>query len=389
MPFDLARAATRLRDRHAQPVEFRHALLDLLFATGAAVSEQVVALEYGDALCIRAAGPAAPGTGRARLLIAVDLNPPQAGSADVREKTPPSWPAELASLGGPSVALGWLATLHALVRSAGQQPWQALYVRGPALGTAPFVRSLLDEMQEGAEIIQIAPSVVGAAAWSGAFDVVALAMTRARNVWRFPSCDQTWAVSAHVDWQDALPALRGLLGGLGDDVAWTLHELVLYPSGTSRLSAILRTSTANRPQWPGVEISALDDSPRLLFPVNDALAATTELAGRLDAHWRDALAQPLAIQVLPDGMQMTVCLDAAAAHDVLPDRAGALSLEYRREALAVAPPASLRGFALTHHDEPGPVPAGVLGGEATLWRLPSLATDAELDGVARALQQAV
>ncbi len=389
MPFDLVRAATRLRDCHAQSVEFRHALLDLLFATGAAVSEQAVALEYGDALCIRAAGPAAPSMERPLLLIAIDLVPPQAGSAEVRDKTPPKWPAGLATLGGASVALGWLTALHALVRSPAQRPWQALYVRGPALGTAPFVTSLLEGLAEHADLVQLAPSLAVEAAALEPLDVVAMRLTRSRNVWRFPSCDHTWAVSGHLPWGDGLPSLRALIAGLGDDVAWTLHDLVLYPSDISRVSAILRTSSDARPDQRALEVSPLEDAPRLLFPVNDALAALAELSGRLDAHWRHALERPLAAHVLPDGLRLTACLDARGGRDVLPDRAAALSLECRRESLSVAPPPEVRGFALTPADILGPVPAGVAGAGVALWRLPALAADAELDGLSRALQQAV
>ncbi|MSP93488.1 MAG: hypothetical protein EXR79_17135, partial [Myxococcales bacterium] len=197
MPFDLVFAARTLRARHRDALGFRQALLDFLFAAGCSVREQAVALEHGDAVCVRTTGPAAPNGEPALVLVAVDLDAP----APVRSLGGeiPRWSESLATLGGPDIAIGWLAALRALVASTRQRPWEAIFVRGPALGTAGYLGALLEGLPPEAQIVQLAaslpPTGPGEAVNTAAtcFDMARLELVRSRNIWRFPACDHAYA----------------------------------------------------------------------------------------------------------------------------------------------------------------------------------------------------
>lgn len=405
MPFDLERASQRIRACHDDLSAFRAVSLDLLFATASAVSEAAVALEAGDALAIRASGPAAPSMQPPRVIVAIDLEPPHLAS--VRGPLGPArWPATLASLGGPDVAIAWVAALRSLVRAPSQRPWRALYVRGPAAGLASFVAAELADLEPDAEIIQIVPSILQAAdgeagagddadtaaggdvglaalARGGAMDLMTLELVRPRNVWRFPACDSTYALTGSHGWRASFPALRALLASLDSDAAWTLHDLHFYFGSKSNFSAVLRTARPVDVASHGFTTREVDAGSRLMFPVNDALSTLTALAGKVSAGWGGALAHPLHLHALPDGLHVAIVVPSDDAPK-LPDKLGSMALQWARHPLIAAATAPTRALAVGPGERPGPVAAGVDAANAQVWQVPAR-LDRDVQGLSRAL----
>lgn len=352
MPFDLIAATARLSRHHAEGLEFRRTLLDIAFTAACPLREEAVSLEHGDALMLHLQSPSAGALSTARSFAVVDLEPPGHRAA---------WPETLDSLGGPLLAQTWAVALHALLASGGDLPWRLLYVRGPALGTADYLR---ERLGDGGAAIQLAPCPtvarapaaldgVAPAALDGvalaALDGVALTLRRAENVWRLPACD--WTAQLTVQQPQPLALLRSWLAALRDP--WTLHELQ-QPSAT-QLTAILR---AARPLVlpAGVSAHAARALPRLSFPVNDALLAWPEI-------W---LPQPLAVTTQPDGLWLAGLRPALPAGEVLPESLAGLSAEW--QVTAVARRAAAESLlAVTAAEAQGPVAAGLDG---PLWRLP-------------------
>jgi len=390
MPFDLARAATRLRLQHADPLAFRHALLDYLFATGCAVGEQAVALEGGDAICVRASGPSAPSLAQPIVVVVVDLDPPHLGHVAQQTGRPAHWPAELASLGGPPVAISWLSIVHALASSTSQRPWQAIYLRGPALGLGAYVQSILDGVDKEAEIVQAVPSISHELEpRPGPWDLARVDLVRARNVWRFPACDHSYVVAVDRPWREAFGAMRAMLADLENEGAWTLHDVHLYHADAARLAAVLRTSSPVEVSRPGFMVREVAAGHRLMFPVNDVLAGLQGLAGALPDGWSEELGRPLHLHVLPDGLRAYFRVPAGASRADLPDRAGTLSAIWQVEPLAVVPSLAVLPLAVGDTERLGPVPPGAVLQGAVVWQLPTLADNDDLTGLARAIASAV
>ncbi len=386
MPFDLARAAARLRARHGDPFGFRHALLDLLFAAGCAVSEQAVALEHGDALCIRAAGANAQSLDNELLVVAVDLDPPHLSGVASSMERPARWPASLASLGGPTVALAWIAAVRALVNSDSSRPWRALYLRGPALGLGAYVRGVLAEVSPRTEMVQVVPSIPVDSDGDGApCDLVRLDLVRSRNVWRFPACDLSYALTGNATWADALSRLQGTIDSLGRDAAWTLHDVHLYHADEALLAAVLRTSVPLTQTPDGFTATEVDAGQRLMFPVNDALSALGPLSDKLALAWGDALLRPVHMHVLPDGLRVYAVTPVPTRAPTLPTRAGNLTASWQVEPLAIPPSLAVLPLAVSERERLGPVPPGAAAGGAVVWQFPTLVDDGELAGVTRAL----
>lgn len=381
MPFDLHQAAHKLRSRHGDALGFRFALLDLLFAVGCGVRETAVALPCGDALCIRTAGPAAPIAGKRMILLAIDAELPGPVASDPAGR----WPLPLQTLGGPAVAVSWLAALHSLMNSQRQRPWELIYLRGPALGLADFVEALLHGTAE-ADVAVLLPATTGECS---DLDLVRLDLSRPRNVWRFPACDHTVAISGRAPLGQAWPQIRRVLAGLGPAAAWTLHDLAIAAGEDAAFSAVLRASVAPKPA-DGLTIQPLPTEARLLFPVNDALAALSQLAERLPAQLADAWTVPLHATTQPNGLRVHALVPAIAFAEDWPDRAGALTAEWLVEPLARKGAHAQRLLAVTAQEAQGPVPAG-LPDHAVLWRTPIQIAqdDAELPALQRALAAAL
>lgn len=385
MPFDLDRAAKSLRTRHGEPMAFRQALLDLLFAAGCPVREQAVALEHGDAVCVRTSGPAAPVGDRPLVLVALDLEPP----APLQTGKPPVWPPELQPLGGPAVPIGFAAALQSLLASPRQRPWELMLVRGPALGTGEYVASLLQNLGPEAEVVHLVPVTAApepsqrqGAIPTGpaALDLVRLQILRPRNIWRFPACDHAYAVTVTGD--SPLPRLRAFLAERVASLAWTLHDLRLQPGGSARLSAVLRT--AGPLQGTGeISLREIDTEQRLLFPINDTLTALQQVVRQLPETLGEGLLDPLAAEVLPDGLVLHALVPPVPDDAELPDRAGTLALGWQIEPLVRPTEATEVPLAVTRDEARGPVPAGVKA--QAVWRLPSLQGDEDLTALRRAL----
>jgi hypothetical protein len=363
MPFDLDRAARAVRQRHRDALGFRQVLLDLLFAAGCPVREQAVALEFGDAVCVRTAGPSAPNDERPLVIVAIDLDGP---APQFQTQGGPSspWPESLQSLGGPAVTAGWLAALRTLLGSRKQRPWQAILVRGPALGIHDYLGSLREGMPADAEVIQLVPGASGGA--SADLDLARLELVRARNIWRLPACDHAYALDAELPFGQALERLRMLLR--------------LQVDG-GRVQAVLRTSQVLQGQGDLV-LREVHGEQRLLFPVNDALTALQQLSN-LPLGLGEAMQAPPWIESLPDGLKVHALVPPLADDAVLPDRAGALTLSWRVEPLARAVRDDVR-LAVAADEAVGPVPFGLT--DATVWRLPTLQDEDGLAGLVRALQ---
>lgn len=376
MPFDLPQAAVKLRNRHGDAAAFRAALLELLFAAGCGVREQALALPWGDALCLRTAGPAAAVAGPRRVVVAIDLELPSTCSGDAAGR----WPVGMQSLGGPSVAIGWLALLHACLQSPRQRPWELIYVRGPALGTAELVADLT-ALQPGADVAVLVPVAAGP---RDALDMVRLELLRPRNIWRFPACDHTVAVDGRAPLGGAWLQLRRVLDALGPAAAWTLHDLSIGAGEGAPYAAVLRSSVAAT-ACDGMRLQPLASDARLLFPVNDALAGLAQLADRLPAKLATALEAPLQATSLPNGL----CLHALAPPlddaSALPDTVAALSLQWAVAAVARPHDGPVRLLSVTADEAAGPVPAGI-DAHACLWRIAQLDDDAAVRALSRACQ---
>lgn len=325
MPFALHPACQRLRQTHGRSADFRRTLLDLAFASGAAVSEQAVALEHGDGLVVRlqSGDPDA-----SRHFVVVDVDPPGRGG---------TWPPTLTALGGPVVAQTWAILLHALLSQP--QPWALMYVRGPALGVAAYVGDLTADSPR----IQVAP-VPETPGPTVAMDVVSVSLQRAENVWRLPACDWTGRVEA--------PDLGILHHWLARQTgAWTLHD-VHQPAGHP-VQAALRLASAPNPPTSGepdpAVIWLLGTPPQSLgFPVNDALEA-----------WpRAILPQALASRSLGDGLWLAgvAAADDVAAISEWPETCGGLSATWD-DAQLTRVPAEVERLAVVAA-EVGPIPAG-------------------------------
>ncbi len=387
MPFDLLDGARRLRERHGDRQSFRHALLDLLFAIGSPVREQALALEFGDTLGMEVVGPAAPSLEPPLVLVVVDVEPPHLPSVSRAAGRPAAWAPELASLGGPTTAVAWAACLHALASSTSQRPWRAHYVRGPAAGVAASLGFLIGELEPEAEVVQVVTSV-RAQPITGPVDLMRIDLTRSRNVWRFPACDHSYALSSDLPWATAATALSELVEGLGPEINWTLHDLHIYQADLVHLSAVLRTSAQIPKQIGGFTTLEVDANQRLMFPVNDALGGLRSLASRFAGVWGKAMHQPLHLHVLPGGLS-AFTLVPSTPQPALPARAGSLSLTWHREPLIAAPPSAVLPFVVGQDEHLGPIPAGLDGRTNMVWQLPPLVTDDDLPGVLRALGAAV
>lgn len=376
MAFDLARAARTAHAKHGDAFGFRFALLDLLFAAGCNVREQAVALERGDALCVRTAGPAAPAPTRRLVIFALDLEVPALHGGDPSGR----WPAWLSPLGGAATATAWLAALHALQDSKQQRPWELVYVRAPALGGPAFLRDLI-EMEGDAEVAVLLP--VAEAALQP-WQLLRVELSRPRNIWRFPACDHTARVAGKAPFGQAWSALRQALSALGPAAAWTLHDLKIAAGEGGDFSAVLRTSVP-LPAIAGLQASALDSDARLLFPINDALSALQQLGERLPAVAAEALLLPHQAATLPDGLCLHTLVPPLEPELELADRAGAMSVAWQLEGLTSAAGARpQRLLAVSPAEAEGAVLAE-LPAAATLWRTPQRLDDAELPGLLRAL----
>jgi hypothetical protein len=387
MPFDLARVASHLRARHQDFVDFRHALLDVLFAAGCGVSEQAVALKYGDTLCIRASGPSVPDPETELVVVVVDLEPPHLSNVALAMDKPGQWPPSLASLGGPASALAWVSVVHALSNPEVRRPWRALYFRGPALGLGRYVRSELADVSPRADKVQVVPSLsVSPVAGMEACDLVRLDLIRSRNVWRFPACSHGYALSSKTPYQESLDGLQELLNGLGEGVAWTLHDAHLYHSDDTYMTSVLRCARPLTavPSW--FDATEVDPGRRLMFPINDALAALGELSRRLQPAWGDALDHPLHLHVLPDGLRVFTVTPGTEKQPRLPTKAGSMAAHWHIEPLAVVANQDEEGFSVGDDEWLGPIASGAVDAGARIWRFPSLQTDDDLAGLQRALK---
>jgi len=381
MPFDLAAAAHALRARHGDAMGFRQTLLDHLFAAGCGVREQAVALEFGDALCVRtSSADAAPGS--PLCVFAIDLDP--LGSARDPRQPPPRWPPHLASLGGADVAIGWLATLRALLSTDPQRPWQMIYLRGPALGLADYVETVHAALPEAAHCVQLAPSVAVADA-AVSLDLLRLDLTRSHNIWRFAACDFTYALTAQLPDGEAFSALQHLISDLDTD-AFTLHDLHLQPGEPQRLTATLRTARPIDRVPARLALSEADASQRLTFPVNDAWAALQAMAPKLAEPWRGAVQRPLHAAARADGLCLHAAVPAGLDADALPQERGDLALSWSVQPLARAAQQQ-HGLATGAEDHAGPLPSGLR--HAQIWQLPLLAVDGGLQALSRALLPAL
>lgn len=389
MPYDLAKAAARIRKRHHDSFAFRTTMLDLLFATGCSVSEQAVALDGGDAICVRASGPAAPSLKPPLIIVAVDLDPPHLSHVAMETDRPASWPPAMASLGGPSVAVTWAAVLHALVSSTSQRPWVAIYLRGPAHGLGAYVRGILADTPADAEIVQIVPSVESQHLdGPGPFDLARLDLVRSRNVWRFPACDHTYVLSGQARWSETLSGLVSALGRLGE-TAWTLHDAHLYHAEAGRFAAVLRTSEPVEINGGGFLATEMAADQRLMFPINDTLGALTGLGPKLPTGWAAELARPLHMHVLPDGLRLYFRVPRGTAAADLPERSGTLHCHWQVEPLSVVPTLALLPLAVGSEESIGPVPPGAVVQGAVVWQTPALTDDEDLDGLSRAIVNAI
>lgn len=389
MPYDLASAAAVLRARHHDSSSFRTALLDLLFATGCAVGEQAVALGGGDAICVRASGPAAPSLKPPLVIAAVDLDPPHLAHVAAQTECAAAWPPSMSSLGGPAVAVTWATALRALVSSPSQRPWVAFYFRGPAHGLGDYVRSILADSPADAEIVQIVPSIEASQLGEpGPFDVVRLDLVRSRNVWRFPACDYTYALSGQQPWEDTLRGLLGALGSLGE-TPWTLHDAHQYHAKNGRIAAVLRTSEPANLQSDSFTAVEMADDPRLMFPINDTLGALPGLAPRLPKGWAHELYQPLHMHVLPDGLRLYFRAPPGVDAADLPSKVGTLHCHWQVEPLSVVPTLAVLPLAVGESERLGPVPPGAVIQGAVIWQTPVLADDEDLVGLSRAIAGAI
>ncbi|MCB9737636.1 MAG: hypothetical protein H6747_00035 [Deltaproteobacteria bacterium] len=384
MPFDLERAASQLRDRHPDLAAFRPTLLDLLFATGCMVGETAAALAGGDAVVVRAAGPAAPSLQPPLVVVVVDTDPPHLAS--VRSALGPAmWPAPLAALGGPPLAIAWAAAIRVLASSTSRRPWRALYFRGPADGLGDYVQAELGHLEDDATIVQLVPSATpGQDVHAGAASLAWVDLCRPRNVWRFPACDQSYALTGQVHWESALGPLRAMLDGLDARLDWTLHDVHLYYGASVQLSAVLRTSEPIEAATAGFSLREVEAGQRLMFPINDALAALPSLAGRLGGAWGEGLGRPLHLHALPDGLRVAFLADGEPP-EVLPERLGSLTIEWRSAPLVEPARAPAEAIAVDASETLGAIAAGVVAGGGAVWQVPALGQSAELAGFARGL----
>lgn len=175
-----------------------------------------------------------------------------------------------------------------------------------------------------------------------------------------------------------------MLAGIDGAIDWTLHDVHLYFGAQVQLSAILRTSAPVAEPPDGFVLREVDAGQRLMFPVNDCLAALPSLAAKLPDGLAQGLLQPLHLHALPDGLRIA-CLAPPGDDDDLPDRLGSLALAWRRAPLVVAPPDRVEGVAVGAGEALGAVAAGVTRSGAAVWQLPALAAGDELTGVGRAL----
>ncbi|MBM4342066.1 MAG: hypothetical protein FJ100_01620 [Deltaproteobacteria bacterium] len=379
MPFDLPRSLAKLRQRHGDPLGLRFAMLDLLFAVGSGVREQAVALPWGDALCLRSAGPPAPGDGPRLVLMVLDLELPGADGADPTGR----WPAEHAHLGGPAAAAAWATALHALVGSGRQQPWELVWVRSPAMGAAEFLSALCVDL--GATHLALLQSV--ATGTAADLDLVRVELQRPRNIWRFPTCDHTVALSGKVPFGGALPAIREVIAGLGPGAAWTLHDLKVAASDVGAVSAVLRASAPPQPT-AALQLAPVTGDLRLLFPVNDALSALHGLGERLPAAWQSALAAPIAAHTAPDGLTVHAIGPQLGADIELAERTAQLSAAWSVEPLCRRWSGAARSLALANDARRPAVPAG-LPAHAQVWYVPDFEDDNDAVALRRALLAAL
>ena len=357
-------------------------MLDLLFTTGLPVRERAFALQHGDAVCMEASGPAAPSLEPPRVFLLVNMLPPHLSSVARVLGAPARWAPGLQSLGGPSILAAWATLLHCLANDEGRRPWRLLYVQGPAMGTSEALSTLIGPQEPDAELIVMVPSVK-APGLTGDLSIVRLDLTRSRNVWRFPSCNHSYAVEGDVPFQDAAVSLNGLVEQLDAGAAWTLHDLHIYQAEQVRFSAILRSAEPVALTVDGFTQRDIDGAERLMFPVNDVIGVLRSLAEQMAGIWGDALRQPLHFRVLPDGAQVYALVpDSPEWRDALPDRLGAITIEAELTQLASDITSEAATLAVDDSDFPGPRPAGIPAG--VLWRLPPLTETADIQALARA-----
>ncbi len=379
MPFDLSRSLAKLRQRHADPLGLRFALLDLLFAVGCGVREQAIALPWGDALCLRTAGPPAPADGPRQVILALDLELPGPDGAD----SSAHWPADRAHLGGPAASLAWATALHALVGSGRQQPWELVLVRSPAMGAAEFLSALCVDLA-ATNLALLQPLSSGSAA---DLDLVRVDLQRPRNIWRFPTCDHTVTLNGRASFGGALPAIREVIAGLGPGAAWTLHDLKVAASDPGAFSAVLRASALPQ-STAAVQVAPTSGDLRLLFPVNDALSALHGLGERLPAAWQSALAAPIAAHTAPDGLTVHALGPQIGSDVELSERTAQMAAAWSVEPLCRRWSGSARSFAVAANAGRPAVPAG-LPAHAQVWYVPDFADDNDAAALRRALATAL
>ncbi len=375
MPFDLPRSLAKLRQRHADPLGLRFALLDLLFAVGCGVREQAIALPWGDALCLRTAGPPAPGDGPRLVLLALDLELPGPDGAEPSGR----WPADRSHLGGPAATLAWATALHALVGSGRQQPWELVLVRSPAMGAAEFLSALCVDLA-ATHLALLQPVSAGHVA---DLDLVRVDLQRPRNIWRFPTCDHTVTLQGRASFGGALPAIREVIAGLGPGAAWTLHDLKVAASDAGAFSAVLRASVPPR-STAAVQVTPTTGDLRLLFPVNDALSALHGLAERMPAAWQAALGAPIAAHTAPDGLTVHALGPQIGTEVELAERTAQMTAAWSVEPLCRRWSGSAKGLAVAANADRPAVPAG-LPAHAQVWYVPDFADDNDGASLRRAL----
>lgn len=378
MPFDLARAHAKLRQCHGDPLAFRFAMLDLLFAVGGGAREQAVASPWGDALCLRTSGPAAPVPGRRMLLVVADLELPGPNGADPAAR----WPARMSGLGGPAAGLAWATALHALLGRSRQQPWELVFLRAPAFGAAEFLAALTEA--KGADVALLLP--VSAEAGSD-LDLARLELQRPRNIWRFPACDHTATLHGKAPLGQAWPALRQVMGSLPTGATWTLHDLRIAAGDGGAFTAVLRSSAPAAPT-AAVACQPAAADLRLLFPVNDALATLGQIGDALPAAWQAALQAPIGAHTVPDGLWLQLLGPALADEIELPDRAGTLAAHWDVAPLSRTFGGTARPLGVQPDHARGSVPAG-LSAAAQLWYAPDFAVDGDAQALSRALAAAL
>jgi hypothetical protein len=218
-------------------------------------------------------------------------------------------------------------------------------------------------------------------------DLVRLELQRPRNIWRFPACEQTMAVHGTAGADGPWPQILQLIASLGPAAAWTLHDLRIAAGDGAPFSAVLRASVmATAPS--GVALQPLAADARLLFPVNDAIAALSQLANRVPPALAAALAAPLQATALPNGLCAHFLTAPLADGVELPDAVAAMAAQWSSAAVARPHGGPSRLLSLHDREVAGPLPAGI-DAMATVWRVPQATDGPSLLALSRACVAAI